>query len=88
MSVYEPLKQFFKNSPSECKEIILSLKQIEIILHRKLPDSAYNHPAWWFDSLTHTNVRSWEDTGWKVSIRSSKGKIQWVIFSRINKKTI
>jgi len=83
MSVYDPLKQFFKNSPSECNEMILSLKQIEIILRRKLPDSAYNYHAWWFDSSTHTNVRSWEDAGWKVSIRSRKGEIQKVIFTRI-----
>ena len=85
MSIYDPLKRFLENSPTSCNEIKLSPNQIEIILGRKLPKSAYDHPAWWYDSSTHTNVRSWENVGWMVSIHSKQGKIDWVDFKRVKK---
>jgi len=86
MSKYDPLREFLKNSASDCSEIKLTLKQIEIILRQKLPEASYVHYAWWHDSTSHSHVESWEGVGWKVSTHAEKGRMKSVAFRRERKQ--
>ena len=40
-SKYRSLREFLENAPPHCNEIELTLRQIEIILRERLPESAY-----------------------------------------------
>lgn len=82
MSKYDPLKKFLENCVLCCDEMKLTLKQMEIILRKKLPESAYVHHAWWHDPASHPHVENWEDLGWKVSVHTEKGRIRWVVFRK------
>lgn len=82
MSKYDPLRRFLENCAPGCDEIELTLKQIEIILRQRLPESAYAHHAWWHDAASHPHVESWEDLGWKANVRSERGTIDWVVLRR------
>lgn len=44
----------------------LTFQQVEQILGFPLPPSAYNHRAWWANSLSHPQASSWLNVGWKV----------------------
>ena len=46
--------------------VSLTFQQIEQILGFALPPSAYNHRAWWANSLSHPQAGSWLNVGWKV----------------------
>jgi hypothetical protein len=47
--------------------VSLTFKEIEQILGFPLPPSAYNHRAWWANSLSHPQAGSWVKVGWRVS---------------------
>jgi len=47
--------------------VSLTFQEIERILGFSLPPSAYNHRAWWANSLSHPQAGSWLNVGWKVS---------------------
>lgn len=83
MSIYDPLKEFL--SLHRENRIVLTLRQIEIIINRDLPDSAHVHHAWWSHPSSHPHVRSWSDIGWKAELHSEKGKIDWVTFRKLTK---
>jgi hypothetical protein len=84
MSRYDALKEFL--SLHREKEIPLTLRQIEIIMSAKLPDSAHTHHAWWSGPSSHPHVRAWSEIGWKVEVHSEKGRIEWVVFRKLPKK--
>jgi len=86
MGKYGPLREFLKNSADDCSEIKLTLKQIEIILRQKLPESSYVHYAWWHDPASHPHAESWEGVGWKVSSRAKEGRIESAVFRRERKQ--
>ena len=82
MSYWDPFIEFLKNAPTHVKAIELSLRQIEIILRRELPRSAYTYPTYWHDQA-RPHVSRWKETGWNASIHSEEGRIKWVTFGRI-----
>lgn len=61
MSVYDPLKRRLEAETGD--KLTLSFAEIETILNRSLPESAYQYQAWWSnedpDDTTHTQCRSW-----------------------------
>lgn len=63
---YTPLYVYF--SKQTANEIILSFAEIESILAQQLPNSAYNHDAWWSNSQTsaHPYCHAWLDSGYKT----------------------
>jgi len=65
MSRYDPLYGFLKDFKDK-NEIILTLKEIEGILGKKLPQKAYTEIQRWENSDSHTKARAWLRAGWKV----------------------
>jgi hypothetical protein len=74
---YSNLTEFLKKSD---KIITLSYKQFQDILKFKLPNSAYDHKAWWSNG-GHNHAYSWMDAGFKVT-KIILGKI--ITFERMN----
>ncbi len=60
---YLPLKKYLKN---QCeKKITLSYDEVETILNKRLPKSAYQHRAWWANG-GHNHSLVWLEVGYKV----------------------
>lgn len=66
MGVYEPLKKHLESLPGD--EWNASFSEIEGILSRKLPDSAYDYRPWWGNQKTgnHSQAKAWREAGWET----------------------
>jgi len=65
MSKYEPLPQFLTSKDGSTHR--MSFEQIERVLGFKLPNSAYEHEAWWSNNATgHSHSRAWLSAGWRT----------------------
>ncbi|HEX5509030.1 MAG TPA: hypothetical protein VFX37_11050 [Pseudolabrys sp.] len=65
MSKYEPLPQFLSGTENSVRR--LTFAEIERILGFKLPQSAYEHEAWWSNNATgHSHARAWVKAGWRT----------------------
>lgn len=67
MSVYDPLQTFLKKrSGSHWKAKFADLEQI---LQRPLPKSAYRYQAWWAnqEGQGHSQTAAWKSAGWRTS---------------------
>lgn len=73
---YEKLSAYLKRITQD--SIKLSVKEIESIINRPLPPSAYNYRAWWANG-GHSYSDCWLKAGWKVK-EVALG--QHVVFSR------
>lgn len=64
MRKYSALSEYLlkQNSIS----LSFDFQQIEHIIGSLLPSSAYIHRAWWANSLSHPQAKSWLNAGWKV----------------------
>jgi hypothetical protein len=64
MSVYQPLTQHLKALPHGLWSA--SFAEIERVLSRSLPQSAYDHRPWWANqrSGNHSQSKAWQDAGW------------------------
>src|SRR5271157_501420 len=69
MSKYEPLKRFLEDIDATIDVLSLSFSEVESILGFKLPNSAFEHRAWWSNPsspMDHPYAQSWLEAGWKV----------------------
>lgn len=69
-SVYQPLKLFLASRPAEEQQLTLTFTDIERILGRPLPSSAYTGN--WWTNITNplsrpSHVTAWQEAGWRVS---------------------
>ncbi len=83
MSKYDPLRDLLASIPLSVTEKTLTFSEIENILGFRLPNSAYNHRAWWANPSSaddHPYAQSWLAAGWKVEIVNQNEK--WVRFRR------
>lgn len=60
---YESLKQYLTNYKGD--SIQLSYQEIDKIIEKHLPPSAYNYKEWWANG-GHIQADAWLDAGWKV----------------------
>ena len=74
MSIYEPLRNHLKNLRSTHWKA--SFSEIERILARPLPKSAYTYQAWWAnqEGRGHSQTTAWRDAGWKTANLDLSGK--------------
>ena len=77
MSIYDPLKKFLASSNQNT--VRLTFSDIEKLLCRSLPQSAYTYDAWWANG-GHSQANAWLDSGFIVSDLNIKAQI--VIFSK------
>ena len=80
MSIYEPLKKYLASSNQ--KTVSLNFSDIEKLLCRPLPKSAYAYKAWWQNG-GHTHAEAWTDAGYAVSALDLK--LRTVVFSKSGK---
>lgn len=67
MSQYEALANHLsRRSGTSWKA---TFAEIETIIGKKLPQSAYRYPAWWANQSGkgHSQVRGWRSVGWRTS---------------------
>lgn len=66
MGVYEPLAKHLSALPSG--EWHADFSEIERILGRKLPDSAYDYRPWWGNQKkgNHSQAKAWREAGWET----------------------
>lgn len=82
MSRYQPLADHLRTL--DTPRWNAGFADIEAILGRPLPRSAYQYPAWWANqSGGHSQTAGWRDAGWKTADLDLAGKR--VIFLKENK---
>ena len=66
MTIYEPLAKHLMSRPDTVWEA--SFSEMERILGRKLPNSAYDHPSWWGNRKdgNHGHANAWREAGWQT----------------------
>ncbi len=81
MKTYEPLYQYLKSLQAD--EVRMTFHEIERIIGRRLPRSAFMHQAWWANESngSHVQARSWIDAGYEMSDLSREGSA--VTFRRV-----
>ncbi|MEZ7171779.1 hypothetical protein [Sporosarcina sp. OR05] len=76
---YIGLKKLLVNSRE--KKVVFSFQEIEEIIGRKLPKSAYKHTAWWSNNYDHSQAIAWIDAGYEtydVTANFGKEKITFI----------
>jgi len=84
-SKYDLLLDFLSKVPPGKAEITLSFPEIEKILHCRLPESAYQYPAWWAnqsDLSTRPQARAWTTAGFEVNRIHQERNTGWIRFVR------
>jgi hypothetical protein len=65
MGIYEPITHYLTRAPGNSARLTFS--QLEKIIGRPLPKSAYRHREWWSNNPTgHSHARSWTGAGWRT----------------------
>ena len=65
MSSYQPLAQYLKENGSN--RVPMSFKDVESVIGRKLPPSAYRHRPWWANEARgHSHAKAWLDAGYET----------------------
>src|SRR5437762_11425939 len=65
MGKYQPLTQFLKTQTSF--EFPMTFREIEHVLGRKLPPSAYRHRPWWAnEAANHVHAKAWLMAGYQT----------------------
>jgi hypothetical protein len=65
MSVYEPITSYLARASGNTAKVTFS--QLEKIIGRPLPKSAYRHREWWSNNPSgHSHARSWTSAGWRT----------------------
>lgn len=81
-SKYAALTDWLQSLPRGNDEIRLSFEDVEQIIGGSLPDSAYEHRAWWAnDSQGHPHSQLWLDAGWRTNYLNRTEQV--VTFVRI-----
>lgn len=83
-SKFADLNRYFSNLKAD--EITLTFNEIERIIGQKLSNSAYQYPAYWYESKTHMLPKCWNENGYKMIDLNLKG--QKATFIKINRKDI
>ena len=77
---YKDLYMYLKGNKKD--RVILSFEEIELILNRKLPFSAYTYKEWWSNDITHSQAISWMEAGFKTEMISDTYEEKKIIFNK------
>ena len=83
MSKYQPLMSYLAHRGSN--HVTMSFADVERVLGFRLPQSAYQHPAWWANdtSKSHVQAKAWLAAGFQTHQVNNKAKR--LVFVRIRK---
>lgn len=76
MSVYAPLERRLAQADQDA--VTLSFDEIERLLGRKLPQSAYDERIkrqWWANTDTHSQAKAWLKTGRKARLNVAENQV-------------
>jgi hypothetical protein len=79
MSVYAPLHERLANAGAD--PVTLTFAEIERLLGRKLPASAYDDRVkrqWWANTDTHVQARAWLRAGRKARLDARENRVTFV----------
>lgn len=78
MSVYEPLQSYLTDNPDA--SVIMSYKEIERLLGRRLPNTAYgdNKRQWWANTETHSQALAWLRANRKAKLDVKRDRVTFV----------
>ena len=80
MGIYEPMTHYLLRTRAD--HVRLTFKEIEAIIDRALPGSAYRHREWWANNPTgHSHARSWASAGWRTEQVDLEKRV--LVFSRV-----
>jgi hypothetical protein len=66
-SRYAPLYTYLTEQVSDTDaQVELPFSEVEKIIDAKLPQSAYQHRAWWANTPSHAQANAWVSAGWRV----------------------
>ena len=74
-SRYAPLHDHLKGVAKDKKTYELSFDEISTIMGGPLPQSAYDHRAWWANTESHSQALAWISAGWKVDKVDLEGQL-------------
>lgn len=79
MSVYDPLRRELESTRE--RTIRLTFSEIEDILGRPLPVSAYKFSAWWGNESSrkagHTQAMAWLDAGFAARVSLKQRSVEF-----------
>lgn len=80
---YTPLEHYLRDLPMAQKDVTLPFDQIERILGKKLPKSAYQYQAWWANEKKPHQPEKLAilNAGWRVDAVNFTSK--WVRLTRL-----
>ena len=79
---YLGLKNFLNKRNEEM--LILTFEEIENIIERKLPKSAYKHPGpWWSNNYDHSQAIAWIDAGYQTDFVTETYNKNIIIFFKV-----
>lgn len=66
MAKYDALREHLRHLGVD--SVTMTFEEVAAFVPGCLPDSAYNHPAWWANESTvsHTHARAWLDVGFRT----------------------
>ena len=72
-------------SELKADNITMTFEQIESIVGEKLSKSAYQYPAYWYDSKTHMLPKCWTENGYKMtSLNLKEQKVAFIKVGTMN----
>jgi hypothetical protein len=73
MAIYDPLGQYLTKNAG--LRIPMTFRDVELVLGRKLPSSAYRHRPWWANEARgHSHAKAWLDAGYETEQVDMVGK--------------
>jgi hypothetical protein len=83
MALYEPLGQYLKKNGAG--RIAMTFREVESVIGRKLPASAYRHRPWWAnEERGHSHAKAWLGAGYETEQVDMAGKK--LVFRRIARR--
>jgi hypothetical protein len=74
MSIYDPINRMLV--ASQAPSVTRSFAELEDLIGRPLPKSAYEYDAWWAnehpDNTTHSHSRAWTRAGYNAKAQRLK----------------
>ncbi|HEY5047338.1 MAG TPA: hypothetical protein VII49_04890 [Rhizomicrobium sp.] len=65
MALYEPLGEYLKRNAGS--RMAMTFREVEAVIGRKLPASAYRHRPWWANEARgHSHAKAWLQAGYKT----------------------
>src|SRR5579862_8761951 len=65
MAMYDPLGQYLKRNAAS--RIPMTFRQVESVIGKKLPASAYRHRPWWAnEERGHAHAKAWLEAGYRT----------------------